>query len=61
VSTLDSINSGALLMFLKAFADENNINCIVVSHTDLSLDEFDEVIEVEKKMGFSHLTISHVN
>ena len=61
VSTLDSINSGALLMFLKAFADENNINCIVVSHTDLSLDEFDEVIEVEKKMGFSHVTISHVN
>ena len=61
VSTLDSINSGALLMFLKAFADENNINCIVVSHTDLSLDEFDEVIEVEKKMGFSHITISHVN
>jgi hypothetical protein len=48
-------------MFLKAFADENNINCIVVSHTDLSLDEFDEVIEVEKKMGFSHVTISHVN
>lgn len=61
VSTLDSINSGALLMFLKAFADENNINCIVVSHTDLALDEFDEVIEVEKRMGFSHLTISHVN
>ena len=61
VSTLDSINSGALLMFLKAFADENNINCIVVSHTDLSLDEFDEVIEVEKKMGFSYVTISHVN
>ena len=61
VSTLDSINSGALLMFLKAFADENNINCIVVSHTDLALDEFDEVIEVEKRMGFSHLTTSHVN
>ena len=60
VSTLDSINSSALLMFLKAFADENNINCIVVSHTDLALDEFDEAIEVEKAMGFSHLTISKI-
>lgn len=60
VSTLDSINSSALLMFLKAFADENNINCIVVSHTDLALDEFDEAIEVEKSMGFSHLTISKI-
>ena len=60
VSTLDSINSSALLMFLKAFADENNINCIVVSHTDLALDEFDEAIEVEKTMGFSHLKISKI-
>ena len=61
VSTLDPTNSGALLMFLKAFADENNINCIVVSHTDLALDEFDEVIEVEKHMGFSHMTIQKIN
>ena len=61
VSTLDSINSGALLMFLKAFADENNINCIVVSHTDLALDEFDESIEVEKHMGFSHMKIQKIN
>jgi len=53
ISTLDSSNSGAVLDFLKNFAKDNKLNCFVVSHTDLYLENFDEIIEVEKHNGFS--------
>lgn len=56
VSSLDSENSAKVMQFLKSFADENNINIFIVSHTNLDLDSFDEVIEVEKINGFSHIT-----
>lgn len=57
ISTLDSSNSGAVLDFLKTFAKDNKLNCFVVSHTDLYLENFDEIIEVEKHNGFSRFTI----
>ena len=57
ISTLDSSNSGAVLDFLKNFAKDNKLNCFVVSHTDLYLENFDEIIEVEKHNGFSRFTI----
>lgn len=55
VSSLDVENSAKVMQFLKVFAEENNINVFIVSHTNLDLDEFDEVIEVEKMNGFSRI------
>lgn len=55
VSSLDVENSTKVMQFLKVFAEENNINVFIVSHTNLDLDEFDEVIEVEKTNGFSRI------
>lgn len=55
VSSLDVENSAKVMQFLKVFAEENNINVFIVSHTNLDLDEFDEVIEVEKTNGFSKI------
>lgn len=57
ISTLDNSNSGAVLDFLKTFAKDNKLNCFVVSHTDLYLENFDEIIEVEKHNGFSRFNI----
>ena len=57
ISTLDNSNSGAVLDFLKNFAKDNKLNCFVVSHTDLYLENFDEIIEVEKHNGFSRFSI----
>ena len=56
ISTLDTVNSGAVLSFLCDFALENDLNCFIVSHTDLFIDNFNEMIEVEKVNGFSHIT-----
>lgn len=58
VSTLDPVNSGNVLAFMSAFAIENDLNCFIVSHTDLYLENFDEIIEVEKINGFSTLTVN---
>lgn len=55
VSSLDVENSAKVMQFLKVFAEENNINVFIVSHTNLDLDEFDEVVEVEKTNGFSRI------
>ena len=55
VSSLDVENSAKVMQFLKVFAEENNINVFIVSHTNLDLDEFDEVIEVEKTNRFSRI------
>ena len=57
ISTLDNTNSQHVLEFLKCFAKENKLNCFVVSHTDLYLENFDEIIEVEKHNGFSRFNI----
>lgn len=57
ISTLDNSNSQAVLEFLKTFAKDNKLNCFVVSHTDLYLENFDEIIEVEKHNGFSRFNI----
>ena len=57
ISTLDNSNSGAVLEFLKVFAKDNKLNCFVVSHTDLYLENFDEIIDVEKHNGFSRFNI----
>lgn len=60
ISSLDNETSGLVLEFLKTFAKENNLSCFIVSHTDLYLDNFDKIINVEKK-GFSHITVSIPN
>ena len=57
ISTLDTTTSELLLSMLYAYAEEQALNIIVVSHTDLSLDLFDEIIEVEKQNGFSKFEI----
>ncbi len=55
ISSLDQENSSKVMSFMKAFAEENDINIIIVSHTSLDLDYFDDVIEVEKTNGFSKI------
>lgn len=57
ISTLDNGNSQVVLEFLKTFAKDNKLNCFVVSHTDLYLENFDEIIEVEKHNGFSRFNL----
>lgn len=55
ISTLDTFTSKIVLKFLKDFAKEMNLCCIIVSHTDLNLEEFDEIIEITKEKGFSKI------
>lgn len=57
LSSLDTINSKVLLKFLKEFIIDMKLNCMVVSHTDLNLEEFDEIIEISREKGFSQLNI----
>lgn len=57
ISTLDTTTSELLLSMLYSYADEQALNIIVVSHTDLSLELFDEIIEVEKQNGFSKFEV----
>lgn len=57
VSSIDPETSANVIGFLKNFADENNLNVFIVSHTDLPLDLFDKIINVEKKNGFSQFEI----
>lgn len=61
ISTLDNSNSSNVLEFLKNFAKDNKLNCFVVSHTDLYLENFNEIIEVEKHNGFSRFNITYSN
>lgn len=58
ISTLDNSNSATMLDFLNQFAIENKLNCFVVSHTDLYLENFNEIINVEKRNGFSTFTLT---
>ena len=55
ISSLDNQNSGAVLDYLKMFAKDNKLNCFIVSHTDLYLENFDQIIEIEKNNGFSRI------
>jgi DNA repair exonuclease SbcCD ATPase subunit len=57
ISTLDPGTSELLLTILSGYAEEQGLNIIVVSHTDLSLEMFDEIIEVEKNGRFSTFKI----
>ena len=57
LSSLDNETSGMVLDFLRHFAQENNLSCFIVSHTDLYLDNFNKIINVEKK-GFSRIEIT---
>lgn len=60
ISTLDPMNSGAVLAMLTDFAMEHDLNCFIVSHTDLFMDNFQEIIEVERVNGFSQFTKSEL-
>ena len=57
VSTLDPMTSELLLNIFYEYAQEQGLNIIVVSHTDLNLELFDEVIKVEKVNGFSQFEV----
>ena len=57
LSSLDNETSGLVLDFLRHFAQENNLSCFIVSHTDLYLDNFNKIISVTKD-GFSKIEIS---
>ena len=57
LSSLDNETSGMVLDFLRHFAQENNLSCFIVSHTDLYLDNFNKIINVEKN-GFSRIEIT---
>ena len=59
ISTLDPGTSELLLTILRGYAEEQGLNIIVVSHTDLSLEMFDEIIEVEKNGRFSTFKIKN--
>ena len=59
ISTLDTTTSELLLSMLYAYAEEQALNIVVVSHTDLTLELFNEIIEVEKQNGFSHFEIKN--
>ena len=61
ISTLDTTTSELLLSMLYAYAQEQSINIIVVSHTDLSLELFDDIINVEKTNGFSDFSLSDMS
>lgn len=54
VSSIDTETSAYVISYLKDFAEENNLNVFIVSHTELPLDLFDKIIQVEKTNGFSH-------
>ena len=56
ISSLNTEASGLVLDFLKHFAKDNNLSIFIVSHTDLYLDNFDKIINVEKR-GFSKIDI----
>ena len=57
LSSLDNETSGLVLDFLRHFAQENNLSCFIVSHTDLYLDNFNKIISVTKE-GFSKIEIT---
>ena len=57
LSSLDNETSGLVLDFLRHFAQENNLSCFIVSHTDLYLDNFNKIISVTKD-GFSKIEIT---
>lgn len=60
ISSLGVEDSGAVLNFLNAFAKDNHLCVFVVSHTNLYLDNFDKIINVEKN-GFSHINVTIPN
>jgi DNA repair exonuclease SbcCD ATPase subunit len=49
---IESVND--ILILFKKFANERNLNIIVVHHTELNHSNFDRVIAV-KKSGFSYI------
>ena len=60
ISTLDPSNCESIMDFLSTFAQENRLNCFVVSHIDLSLENFNEIISVQKKNGFSSFEVTYI-
>ena len=58
VSSIDTETSAYVISYLKNFAEENNLNVFIVSHTELPLDMFDKIIQVEKFNGFSRFEVN---
>lgn len=56
LSDLDNISSNHVLKLLKNFVIENKMNCYIVSHTELYLENFDEILDITKNNGFSVIT-----
>lgn len=55
LSDLDNISSNHVLKLLKNFVTENKMNCYIVSHTELYLENFDEILDITKNNGFSQI------
>ena len=56
VSSLDDLSAKAVITYLKDISEEMDINIIIVSHTKLDDNLFDEHLFVEKSNGYSKLT-----
>lgn len=57
LSDLDNISSNHVLKLLKNFVIENKMNCYIVSHTELYLENFDEILDITKNNGFSSIVV----
>jgi DNA repair exonuclease SbcCD ATPase subunit len=52
-ASVDPENIDTMLKVVRDFSTKNNINIIVVNHSNLDTTKFDRVINVEKVLGFS--------
>ncbi len=55
LSSLDPLNCATVLRFLKKFATELKLNLYVVTHVEMEVELFDELISVSKTQGFSDM------
>lgn len=49
-ASIDLSNIGKILILLKSFANEFNVNIFVVHHSILNIEEFDRIIKIEKEV-----------
>lgn len=60
LSTLDTTTSAFLLKYLKELSSELDLTIAIVTHTDVSLESFDKVIDVVRPRMFSEIQINEL-
>jgi len=55
-ASVDPDNIDLMLKVLRNFSTRNNINIIIVNHTQFDNTKFDRVLSVDKKLGYSYIT-----